>query len=133
VVGDHAVVGTSTAGDRGREVGDELTGGVGGTERERRACERHGADKPGPRCSERERERERGRVGWRREAGPACQAQRARGGAELNGPTWAELAFLFLREFLIAFVFIFSRVFHSNSNQIKHVQQFKEYLELDMM
>jgi hypothetical protein len=33
VAEDHAVVGTSTVGDRGREVG-ELTGGVGGTERE---------------------------------------------------------------------------------------------------
>jgi hypothetical protein len=37
------------------------------------------------------------------------------------------------------FLFIFSRVFNSNSNQvsnsnqIKHVQQFKEYLELSMM
>jgi hypothetical protein len=56
-----------------------------------------------------------------------------------NGPTWVELAFLFSREFLIAFLFIFSRVFNSNSNQvpnsnqIKHVQQFKEYLELNMM
>jgi hypothetical protein len=34
VAGDHAVVGTSTAGVRGREVGDELIGGVGGVERE---------------------------------------------------------------------------------------------------
>jgi hypothetical protein len=33
VAGDHAVVRASTAGERGREVGDELTGGVGGTER----------------------------------------------------------------------------------------------------
>jgi hypothetical protein len=35
VAGDRAVVGASTVGDRGREVGDELTGGVSGTERER--------------------------------------------------------------------------------------------------
>jgi hypothetical protein len=34
VVGDHAVVGASTVGECGREVGDDLTGGVGGTERE---------------------------------------------------------------------------------------------------
>jgi hypothetical protein len=54
-------------------------------------------------------------------------------GATLNGPTWAEIAFPFSREFLIAFLFIFSRVFNSNSNQIKHVQQFKEYLEFNMM
>jgi hypothetical protein len=89
---------------------------------------------------------ERGRSHWHRQAGPACHAPWARGrergggGATgLNGPTWAELAFLFSREFLIAFLFIFSRVFNSNSsqvsnsNQIKHVQQFKEYLELNMM
>jgi hypothetical protein len=31
------------------------------------------------------------------------------------------------------FLFIFSRVFNSNSNQIKHVQQFKEYLKFNMM
>jgi hypothetical protein len=55
-------------------------------------------------------------------------------GVRLNGLTWAELGFLFSREFLIAFLFIFSRVFNSNSNQdsisnqIKYVQQFKEYL-----
>jgi hypothetical protein len=84
---------------------------------------------------QREREREGERARGLAPRGGACLSgtEGARGGAELNGPTWAELAFLFLREFLIAFVFIFSRVFHSNSNQIKHVQQFKEYLELDMM
>jgi hypothetical protein len=35
VAGERAVVGASTAGDRGREVRDELTGGDVGTERER--------------------------------------------------------------------------------------------------
>jgi hypothetical protein len=40
-----------------------------------RACERNGADKPGPLGSG----RERGRAGWRRQAGPAYQAPRARG------------------------------------------------------
>jgi hypothetical protein len=134
VAGDRAVVGASTAGDRGREVRDELAGGVGGTERE--AGTLVGADKPGPRGSERERERGRegARVGadWR---GPPIRHRRRVGarGAGLSGPTWAELGFLFSREFLIAFLFIFSRVFNSNSNQIKHVQQFKEYLELNMM
>jgi hypothetical protein len=34
VAGERADVGASTAGDRGREVEDELTGGVGKTERE---------------------------------------------------------------------------------------------------
>jgi hypothetical protein len=76
VAGDRAVVGASTVGERGREVGDELTGGVSGTERERRVCERNGADKPRPRGNE--REKERGRAGWRRQVGPACQAPRAR-------------------------------------------------------
>jgi hypothetical protein len=78
----------------------------------------------GQRERERERERERGRAGWRRQAGPACQAPRARG-AGLNGPTWVELAFLFSREFLIAFLFIFSRVFNSNSNQVSNSNQIK--------
>jgi hypothetical protein len=54
--------------------------------------------------------------------------------AGLNGPTWADLAFSIFMEFLLPFLFIFSRVFNSNSNQvsnsnqIKYVQQFKEYL-----
>jgi hypothetical protein len=60
-------------------------------------------------------------------------------GLGLMGRLGLKLPFLFSREFLIAFLFIFSRVFNSNSNQvsnsnqIKHVQQFKEYLELNMM
>jgi hypothetical protein len=47
------------------------------------------------------------------------------------GPKWL---FLFFLEFLVSFLFIFSKVFNSNSNQvsnsnqIKYVQQFKEYL-----
>jgi hypothetical protein len=57
-----------------------------------------------------------------RGAGPACAK-------------WAEMAFSISREFLISFLFIFSRVFNSNSNQvsnssqIKYMQQFKEYLD----
>jgi hypothetical protein len=60
---------------------------------------------------------------------------RVRGRAKA-GPTWAKwakLGFSNFREFLMPFLFIFSRVFNSNSNQIKHVHQFKEYLELNMM
>jgi hypothetical protein len=71
-----------------------------------------GADKLGPRDSD--REGERGRAGWRRQAGPACQAPRACGrarGVGLSGSTCAELVFPFSRDFLIAFLFIFSRVF----------------------
>jgi hypothetical protein len=141
VARDCAVVGAATVGDHGREVGDELTDGVGGTERSGRESERNDTDKPSSRGSE--RGREKGRTGWRRQAGPASQAPRARkrgrAQAGLNGPTWAELAFLFSMEFLIVFLFIFSSVINSNSNQdpnsnqIKHVQQFKEYLELNMM
>jgi hypothetical protein len=84
---------------------------------------------------ERERERERGvsaldGVDWRDL--PFRHRGHARVG--LNGPTWAELAFSIFLEFLLPFLFIFSRVFNSNSiqvsnpNQIKYVQQFKEYL-----
>jgi hypothetical protein len=101
-------------------------------QREKRArVQEDGVDKLGPRGSE--REGERGRTGWHRQAGPACQAPRVRG-VGLSGPTWAELGFLFSRDFLIGFLFIFSRVFNSNSNQvsnsnqIKYMQQFKEYL-----
>jgi flagellar biosynthesis/type III secretory pathway ATPase len=53
VAGDRAVVGVSTVGDRGREVRDELTGGVGRTERERARVRKDSAEKPGPRGSER--------------------------------------------------------------------------------
>jgi hypothetical protein len=61
--------------------------------------------------------------------------QRARAGADWA--KWAALGrigFSFFLEFLIDFLFIFSRVFNSNSNQvsnsnqIKYVQHFKEYL-----
>jgi hypothetical protein len=104
-------------------------------QREKRTRVREdGADKLGPR-------EKRGRAGWCRQAGPACQAQGARrrgragggGGGGLIGPTWAEIGFPFSWDFLIAFLFIFSRVFNSNqvsnSNQIKNMQQFKEYLD----
>jgi hypothetical protein len=84
------------------------------------------------------RQRERSREEKRcRQIGPTEQRERERErarGAGLNGATWAKLGFSIFREFLIAFLFIFSRVFNSNSNQvsnsiqIKHVQQFKEYL-----
>jgi hypothetical protein len=59
--------------------------------------------------------------------------------AGLSGTAWAKIGFPFSRDFLIAFLFIFSRVFNSysnqvyNSNQIKYVQQFKEYFRLNMM
>jgi hypothetical protein len=84
---------------------------------------------------EREGER-RDRVGADRRDPPVRHRGRAgaRAGAGLNGPAWAEMAFSIFLEFLLPFLFIFSRVFNlnsiqvSNSNQIKYVQQFKEYL-----
>jgi hypothetical protein len=86
-------------GDRGREVRDTPTGGVGGAERGKSGVgENNGTDRLVPRSSE--RARERGRSGLRRQAGSAYQAQgRAgtgpRAWAGLNGLPWAELVFLF--------------------------------------
>jgi hypothetical protein len=62
VAGEHVDVGASTTGDRGREVEDEMTGGDGGTKRERAgAREGNSGDRSAPHSSERERERERER------------------------------------------------------------------------
>jgi hypothetical protein len=78
-------------------------------------------------------------TGGARLSGTEVTRARARARVGLSGPTWAELGFPFSREFLIAFLFIFSRGFNSNSNQvsnsnqINHVQQFKEYLGFNMM
>jgi hypothetical protein len=47
----------SRRGDRGREVRDGLTGGDGGSERERARGEKYDADNSGPRGRERGRER----------------------------------------------------------------------------
>jgi hypothetical protein len=56
--------------------------------------------------------RDRGRAG--------TGARGGGGGARPDGPTWAEMAFPFSREFIIAFLFIFHRVFNSNSNQVSN-------------
>jgi hypothetical protein len=48
---------------------------------------------------------------------------RARARAGLNGSAWAEMAFSIFLEFLLPFLFIFSRVFNSNSNQISNSNQ----------
>jgi hypothetical protein len=64
--------------------------------------------------------------------GARAQA-RARGAGPASAK-WAKMAFSIFLECLLPFLFIFSRVFNSNSiqvsnsNQIKYVQQFKEYL-----
>jgi hypothetical protein len=91
--------------------------------------------------------RERGRegalelapTGGARLSGTESTRAWARARAGLSGSAWAELGFPFSREFLIAFLFILSRVFNSNSNkvsnsnQINHVQQFNKYLGFNMM
>jgi hypothetical protein len=59
----------------------------------------------------RERGGERARSGLRRQAGPACQTPRARG-AGSAWAKWVEMTFSISREFLIAFLFIFTRVFN---------------------
>jgi hypothetical protein len=65
----------------GREVRDVLTSGVHGSERERmRACENKRCRQTGP---TEQREGEKGRGGWRRQAGSACQGLRARVGGGL--------------------------------------------------
>jgi hypothetical protein len=98
VVGDRA----STAGERGREVVDELTGGVGGTEREAGAWARETADKPGPLGSERDGGREGARelapTGGTRLSGTEGARARARARARearLAGPTGLKWFFLF--------------------------------------
>jgi hypothetical protein len=98
-----------------------------------------GVDTLAPLCRGRERGRESARVRTQAVTGrcgpPVKRRKRVR-------PGWAssaELRFPFFSEFLIAFHFVFSRVFNSNSNQvsnsnqIKHVHQFKEYFGLNMM
>jgi hypothetical protein len=44
----------------------------------------------------------------------------ARVGAGLSGSTCAKIGFPFSKDFLITFLFIFSRVFNSNSNQVSN-------------
>jgi hypothetical protein len=83
------------------------------------ARERTSADRSGPRDREREGE-ERARVGADRRDLPVRRRGRAsvhaRAGAGLNGPTWAEIAFSIFLEFLLPFLFIFSRVFQFKFN-----------------
>jgi hypothetical protein len=137
VAGDRTVVGVSSAGDRGREVGDELTGGVGEIGRESGGHARRTAPTNLAHGAARERGREGAWIGADRRDPPV--RHRGRAGLGLMGRLGLNWLFYFSRELLIVFLFIFSRVFNSNSNQvltsnqIKHVQQFKEYLELNMM
>jgi hypothetical protein len=109
-------------------------GTTGQRERER-ARARETAPTARPHGAEREREREVSPLGLAPTGGTRLSdAEGARVGAGLNGPTWAEMAFSIFLEFLLPFLFIFYRVFNSNSiqvsnsNQIKYMQQLKEYL-----
>jgi hypothetical protein len=107
---------------------------VGQRERERESGRggggETGADSSGPRGREREGALRLAPIGGARLLD--TRDARVREGARLNGPTWAEMAFSIFLEFLLPFLFVFSRVFNSNSNQvsnsnqIKYVQQFKE-------
>jgi hypothetical protein len=114
-----------------------LTGGVRGAERRNERERVASADGKGP--PDREREWARAR-GDRRHAWPTGQREgesaraptqavtgrwgppvRRRGRARgLAGLTGLKMFFSFSREFLIAFLFIFSRVFNSNSNQVSN-------------
>jgi hypothetical protein len=105
---------------RGRKVGDRLTDGV-------RGIERAGARARGTTPTRLAhwaaggRGREGARVGTDRRDPPIRHRGRAGArGSGLNGPAWAELGFSIFREFLISFLFIFSRVFNSNPNQISN-------------
>jgi hypothetical protein len=74
---------------------------------------KNGADSSAPQSNKRERGSECARVGADRRGPPV--RHRGRAGAELSGLVWAELAFSFFLEFLLPFLFIFSRVFNLNS------------------
>jgi hypothetical protein len=102
---------------------------------------RFDVDRSAPLRSERGRGKsEQAREGTDRWGPPVREGWCAGAGAHARaGLTWAEMTFSFSRDFLNAFIFIFSRVLnsnsnqYSNSNQFKHVQQLKEYFKLSMM
>jgi hypothetical protein len=116
--------GADSAGPRHRERGrarggnGSTTGKAGPQSRERRRARRRGNRRrqPGPTG---QREGERGRAGEGVAAVRWNPPVRRRGRAGAR-PGWAELGrlgcFAFFLNFLIAFPFLFSRVFNSNSN-----------------
>jgi hypothetical protein len=83
VAEDRKVVGASTAGERGREVGDELTGGVGETERESGTRERGTTPTNLAHGAARERWREGALIGTDRRGPPVMH--RGRAGASAGG------------------------------------------------
>jgi hypothetical protein len=125
-----------TGGTHGSARTDERTGfcaderGPRNRESERACMEETCADRSTPPGSERERG-ERVRAGWLDRRGPPIRGRADARARDLDGPRWAgwaELAFSFFLEFLMVFLFIFSRVSKSNenSNYFKHVHQTKE-------
>jgi hypothetical protein len=83
--------------------------------------EENGADRLGPPGSGRERGGKRacGRNRLTARASARVRARaRARAGAGPAGLTWAKMGFSIFLEFLVPFLFIFSRVFNSNPNQV---------------
>jgi hypothetical protein len=90
---------------------------------EGRTSEEIGADNSAPLGSERERgKRARGSLpltGEARLSGAAGARARARATGP-GGLVWARMAFSFFLNFLIAFPFLFSRVFNTNSIQVSN-------------
>jgi hypothetical protein len=106
-------------GHTGQRLGDWRTGPARQRGKRGTQAKGTGADNLAPLGSE--REREGCGADWRRQAGSACQERKARGrAARPCGLVWAKLAFSFFLNFLIAFPFLFSRVFNSNSNQVSN-------------
>jgi hypothetical protein len=60
------------------------------------------------------------RVGTDRRNPPVKDRGHAHTGGWAWWVDWAELAFPFSRELLMAFLFIFSRILNSNSNQVSN-------------
>src|SRR5690242_2129119 len=99
-----------------------LTGRSHWTERDRRRASERGAEPTGlAHWATGGREGERARVlrcGRSLASGVQLSGDAgARGLAGSSWGGWAELGFSFSRDFLNSFLFIFSRVFNSNSNQ----------------
>jgi hypothetical protein len=121
----------------GKEIVDERLGTAdrwGRRDRKREgAGEKNGVNSSAPQSSEREGALELAPTGGARLSGTVGVQAHARG-LGLVGRLRLNWVFPFSRDFRIAFLFIFSRDFNSNSNQvsnsnqIKYMQQFKEYL-----
>jgi hypothetical protein len=109
---------------RGRVHGEEIVGERLGTADRWGRRDRERAGEGGrERCRQlgraaRERGSERARFGADRRGPPIRHREHAGAGARagLSGLVWAEMAFYFFLEFLLPFLFIFFRVFNSNSN-----------------